>query len=58
VSIPEDSPMTLSNIARDPDTGQLGVATHTGYLAVGDHPRWRLLWKRIRSGGPADSTMG
>jgi|GEM_PF-568207 hypothetical protein len=50
--------MTLSIIARDPDTGQLGVATHTGYLAVGDHPRWRLLWKRIRSGGPADSTMG
>ena len=50
--------MRLSIVARDPDAGQLGVTTHTGYLAVGDQPRWRLLWERIRSGGPADPTMG
>ena len=50
--------MTLSIVARDPDAGQLGVTTHTGYLAVGDQPRWRLLWERIRPGGPTDPTMG
>ncbi len=32
--------MTLSIVARDPDTGQVGVAVHTGYLAVGQRVPW------------------
>lgn len=32
--------MTLSTIARDPETGQLGAAVHTGWLAVGHKVPW------------------
>ncbi|MBC8364799.1 MAG: DUF1028 domain-containing protein [Actinobacteria bacterium] len=32
--------MTLSIVACDPDTGHLGVAVHTGYLAVGQLVPW------------------
>ena len=32
--------MTLSMIARHPETGQLGAAAHTGYLAVGQKVPW------------------
>ena len=32
--------MTLSMIARHPDTGHLGAAVHTGYLAVGQKVPW------------------
>ena len=32
--------MTLSMIARHPETGHLGAAAHTGYLAVGQQVPW------------------
>jgi uncharacterized Ntn-hydrolase superfamily protein len=32
--------MTLSIVARDHETGQMGVAVHTGYLAVGQKVPW------------------
>ena len=32
--------MTLSIVALDPDTGQLGTAVHTGWLAVGSKVPW------------------
>ncbi|HJL88932.1 MAG TPA: DUF1028 domain-containing protein [Acidimicrobiales bacterium] len=32
--------MTLSIVALDPDTGQLGAAVHTGWLAVGNKVPW------------------
>jgi len=32
--------MTLSIVALDPDTGQLGTAVHTGWMAVGNKVPW------------------